>query len=97
MFRREYGPQASDLILQAVAATRWFYQRTPQRGLVSFVNPRKVKPTYRRGQAIYGYCYLKAGFTHDDETEGGLWAWLLPPERMPEPQAPRGANLRLLA
>lgn len=97
LFRRERGPDASQLILEAIAATRWFYGGTPGAGMVSFVDPRKVKPTYRRGQAVYGYCYLKAGFIHDGETEGGLWAWLMTPDRMPKPEAPRGANLRLPA
>lgn len=97
LFRREHGPEASTLILEAVAATRWFYGDPPLLGMVSFVDPRKVKPTYRRGLPIYGYCYLKAGFERDDDTAGGLWTWRLNPERMPEPCAPLGAQLSLLA
>jgi hypothetical protein len=97
LFRRESGPEASALILEAVAATRWFFGDPPALGLVTFVDPKKVKPTYRRGLAIYGYCYLKAGFERDDDTVGGLWAWRLSPERMPQPCAPRGVTLRLLA
>jgi hypothetical protein len=97
LFRREGGPRASDLILEAIAATRWYYGDPPERGMVTFVDPKKVPPVYRRGQAIYGYCYYKAGFTHDDFTVGGLWAWRLPPERMPEPCAPLGTQMSLLA
>jgi hypothetical protein len=97
LFRRESGPQASTLILEALAATRWFYGEPPERGMVTFVDPRKVPPVYRRGEAIYGYCYLKAGFERDGFTEGGLWAWRMAPERMPESSAPRGVTLSLLA
>jgi hypothetical protein len=97
LFRRESGPQASRLILEAVAATRWQFGEPPDAGLVSFVNPRKVKPTMRRGAAIYGYCYLMSGFEHVGFTEGGLWVWLLTTERMPAAEPPKGAALRLLA
>ncbi len=97
LFRRESGPQASALILEALAATRWFYGEPPERGMVTFVDPRKVPPVYRRGEAIYGYCYLKAGFERDGFTEGGLWAWRMPPSRMPEASSPRGVTLSLLA
>lgn len=96
LFRRESGPRASDLILQAVAATRWLYGDPPALGMVSFVDPAHVQPTRRRGADVYGYCYLKAGFSHDGFTVGGLWAWVLPPERMPPPDAPHGVTLRLL-
>ncbi len=97
LFRRESGQQASTLILEAIAATRWFYGEPPARGMVTFVDPRKVPPVYRRGEAIFGYCYLKAGFERDGFTEGGLWAWRMPPARMPEPSAPLGVTLSLLA
>jgi hypothetical protein len=97
LFRRESGPEASSLILEAVAASRWFFGEPPMLGLVSFVDPKRVRPTYRRGLPIYGYCYMKAGFDRDDDTVGGLWTWRLRPERMPPAEAPRGVTLRLLA
>lgn len=52
-------------------------------GIVSFVNPRFVHPKRRRGQDIYGYCYLKAGWTHIGFTKGGLWVWQQLPAAMP--------------
>lgn len=90
MFRREAGPLASDLILSAVAATRWRWPETPALGMVSFVDPTKV-----RGKRDPGYCYLMAGFELVGQTKGGLLAWQLLPHRMPEPCAPDGAQADL--
>lgn len=73
------------LIRQAIAATRSIWQ-PPEFGMISFVSPKHVKPTMRRGQAIYGYCYLRAGFKHVGFTKGGLWVWQMLPADMPEPQ-----------
>ena len=86
LFRREGGPQASELILQAISATRSIWT-PPAEGLVTFVDPKHVKPTMVRGKPIYGYCYHKAGFEHVGYTKGGLWAWLMLPDKMPEPAA----------
>jgi hypothetical protein len=60
-FRKECPGDASEMIRSAVAATRSVWS-PPALGLVTFVDPKHVKPTVRRGMAIYGYCYLKAGF-----------------------------------
>lgn len=84
LFRREAGPVASEMILDAIAITRSIWQ-PPQQGIVTFVSPKHVTPTRVRGQTIYGYCYLRAGFEHVGFTKGGLWAWQLLPARMPEP------------
>jgi hypothetical protein len=89
-FRREPGcpHRASDLIRDAVAATRWFYPQTPELGMVTFVDARKVKP-----KRDPGYCYLMAGFEYElDETEPDvlartkmdrllvlrMWPWMMP-------------------
>jgi hypothetical protein len=85
LFRSEGAGVASTLIRQAVAATRSIWQ-PPELGMITFVDPKHVPPVKRRGQAIYGYSYLKAGFKHVGYTKGGLWAWQLLPEDMPEPQ-----------
>lgn len=84
LFRNESRLCASDLIRAAVAATRSVWE-PPALGMVTFVDPKHVKPTMRRGQVIYGYCYLKAGFRHVGFTKGGLWAWQLLPVEMPAP------------
>jgi hypothetical protein len=85
IFRREGGIEASEMIRQAVAATRSLWN-PPTLGIVSFVDPKEVKPTIRRGKTIYGYCYLKAGWKHVGFTKGGLWVWQQLPEEMPVPQ-----------
>lgn len=85
LFRREDGPQASNLILDAVAHTRSIWE-PPALGMITFVSPKHVKPVTRRGSDIYGYCYLKAGFKHVGFTKGGLWAWQLLPGDMPPTQ-----------
>jgi hypothetical protein len=67
---------------EAVAVTRSIWQ-PPELGMITFVDPKHVPPTMRRGQPIYGYCYLKAGFRHVGFTKGGLWAWQMLPADMP--------------
>lgn len=84
LFRREGGVVASEMIRQAVSHTRHHWPQAPELGMVSFVDPKKVKPTMVRGKPIYGYCYLKAGFKHVGFTKGGLWAWQMLPHEMPE-------------
>lgn len=85
LFRSEEAGVASELILEAVSATLAFWPEPPDLGVVSFVDPKKVKPTKVRGKAIYGFCYLKAGFKHVGFTKGGLWVWQMLPHEMPEP------------
>lgn len=98
LFRKEGAGKASDMILQAVAATRSCWPVPPPLGMVSFVDPRHVKPVKRRGKTIYGYCYLMAGFEHVGETkEHGLWAWQLLPARMPEAEEPDTGMASLFA
>jgi hypothetical protein len=86
-FRNEGAGLSSELILAAVAATRATWPEVPALGMVTFVDRNKVRPKRDPGR-----CYLRAGFEHDGETEGGLVALRLRPERMPEPSraAPMG-------
>lgn len=74
---------ASELIREAVALTRSVWT-PPELGIVTFVDPKHVAPTMRRGKAIYGYSYLRAGFRHVGFTKAGLWAWQMLPADMPE-------------
>lgn len=85
LFRKEGAGRASDLIRKAVAATLQVWPEPPAQGMVTFVDPKHVRPTRRRGVAIYGYCYLCAGFEHVGFTKGGLWAWQLTPAAMEAP------------
>jgi hypothetical protein len=82
LFRSEGAGVASELILDAIAATKSIWEPPPL-GMVSFVDQKHVKPVMRRGKAIYGYCYLKAGFKHVGFTKGGLWVWQMLPHEMP--------------
>lgn len=90
-FRREGGALASDMIRDAIAATRWVWPLIPTLGMVSFIDKDKVK--HKRDP---GRCYLKAGFKYDGETKGGLVAVRIAPADMPEPQAPHGSQATLL-
>lgn len=90
-FRREGGGiQASQMIRQALAATRWRFGEPPAQGMVTFVNADKVR--HKRDP---GRCFLRAGFTRVGTTEGGLLAFQLAPEQMPPAEAPLGASLAL--
>lgn len=91
-FRREGGEQlASEMIRDAVAATRWKWPEVPDLGMVTFVDAGKV-----RRKRDPGRCYVHAGFRRVGHTKGGLVALQLLPEDMPEPSAPLGAQGVLL-
>lgn len=83
---------SSDLIREAVAATRAFYGEPPALGMVTFIDRDK---THRKRDP--GRCYLKAGFVRDGETKGGLVAVRMFPEAMPPPEAAVGAQACLSA
>lgn len=79
-FRNEGKNLSSDLIREAVAYTRAYYGAPPPQGMVTFVDPGKV-----RKKRDFGRCYRKAGFVEVGETKGGLIALALLPDAMPEP------------
>jgi hypothetical protein len=92
-FRRE--PEcpylASDLIRDAVAATRWKYGEPPPQGFITFVDRGKTK-----SKRDPGYCYLMAGWKPAGRTQvQGLYALHLDPSDV-EPVAPIGAQERLM-
>lgn len=88
-FRREGGDvEASDLIRDAVAVTRWRWPEVPELGMVTMVDPRKVRGTKRRGRVLYGYSYLKAGFVEVGKTKGGLLVFQMVPDAMPAASMP---------
>lgn len=88
LFRNEGAGLSSDLIREAVAATRWHWE-PPELGLVTFVDARKIRSSNP------GYCYQMAGFRKVGTTKGGLIAFQLLPDDMPDPEPPVGAQLRL--
>lgn len=87
-FRNEGAGVASEMIKQAVAATRWKFGDPPALGMVTFLNQAKVKPTMVRGKPTWGWTWLKVGFRHVGETKSGLLAFQLLPDDMPPPCPP---------
>ncbi len=90
-FRSEGAGIASELITQAVAATKFHYGEPPELGMVTFINRKMVKPTIVRGEKVFGWTYRKAGFVEAGETKGGLLCLQLLPGKMPNacPALPR--------
>lgn len=63
MFRVEHRTVlASELITEAVAIIRYLWTPAPQDGFYTTINPDKVPPIKRRGQDVWGYSYIKAGW-----------------------------------
>jgi hypothetical protein len=95
LFRKECPGPASAMITAAVAATRKYWP-VPEQGIVSFVDPEHVPGVLVRGERIFGYCYLRAGWQHVGFTrKEGLWVWQLLPGAMPPALAPIGMQQRL--
>lgn len=90
LFRNEGDALSSELILEAVAATRWWWPAVPDLGMVTFVDASKV-----RRKRDPGRCFLRAGFECVGETAGGLVALRLAPRAIPDPSPPGGAQLML--
>jgi hypothetical protein len=97
---------SSDLIREAVAATRWQWPEVPVLGMVTFVDESKVR--HKRDP---GRCYRKAGFTQvmkpvevgglavriePARTAGGLLVFQMLPTDMPAASAPLGAPMEFL-
>ena len=96
LFRREdeCSYLASDLIKDAVAATRWRYGTPPEQGFVTFVDRSRT-----RSKRDPGYCYQAAGWRAIGRTKkDGLYALGLSHDELVavEPQPPVGAQLDLL-
>jgi len=86
IFRNEGAGLSSELILEAIAATRWTWE-PPDLGMITFVDAGKVR--HKRDP---GRCYRKAGFHHVGFTKGGLWAFQMLPDEMPDALMPIGAQ-----
>lgn len=80
LFRNEGAGVSSQLIKEAIDITNSMWN-IPELGMVTFVDPRYVKPTKVRGKDVFGFCYSKAGFKHVGFTEvHKLWVWQLSKE-----------------
>ena len=89
LFRNEGAGLSSELIAEAVAATRWHWPDVPALGIVTFVDASKVR--HKRDP---GRCYRKAGWKHVGFTKGGLWCFQQLPREMPAPESPMGGQKR---
>lgn len=103
LFRREQGPQASVLIREALAVTRWYWPEAPsipwshggQSGhvaMITFIDRDKVRPKRDPGR-----CYRRAGFKVIGETKNGLLTLGIEVSDMPKAQAPLGSQMELLS
>lgn len=86
LFRNEGAGLSSELIRAAVAHTRAVWD-PPELGMVTFVDPTKIR--HKRDP---GRCYLKAGFRRVGETGKGLIALQLLPEEMPDAEPVLGSQ-----
>ena len=92
LFRREGGLLlASEMIRQAVAATRAFWPEIPDLGMVTFVDAEQV-----RRKRDPGRCYIRAGFSRVGWTKGGLTALQMLPGDMPAPEMPVGLQMNFM-
>jgi hypothetical protein len=89
-FRNEGAGLSSDLIRQAVAATRWHFGDPPDEGFITFVDRDKTRP-----KRDPGYCYLKAGWERVGKTKGGLVALQQLASSMPDPEPAGGELMRM--
>jgi hypothetical protein len=83
LFRNEGAGLSSELICEAVAATRAIWPAVPALGIVTFVDADKT-----RRKRDPGRCYRRAGFEHVGYTKGGLYAFQMLPAAMPDAVQP---------
>lgn len=69
VFRNESDEVASDLIREAVALAADIW---PGERLYTYVDPREVRATMVRGCPVWGWSFLRAGWTFAFVTKGGL-------------------------
>ena len=79
LFRNESPHLSSELVVEAVAATRAFFGEPPDLGMITFVDAGKVRPKRDPGR-----CFVRAGFTRVGQTKGGLVALQMLPDQMPD-------------
>lgn len=90
-FRNEGAGLSSELILEAVAATRAYFGEPPALGMVTFVDPSKV-----RRKRDPGRCYLRAGFRRVGMTrDAKLIALQMLPSDMPDPLPALGSTMEM--
>jgi hypothetical protein len=87
--RDPLGHLSSELVTEAVAATRWLWSDLwpvpPSLGMITTVDPGKVR--HKRDP---GRCFIRAGFTRVGMTKSGKVVLQLGAADMPTPCAPIG-------
>lgn len=89
-FRKDCEGKASGMIRSAIAVTRSIWPDVPALGMVTFIDPKHVKPRMIRSRPTWGHSYLEAGFKHVGYTKAGLWAFQMLPADMPAANEPAG-------
>ena len=101
-FRNEGAGVASEMIWDALAASRAWFGDPPPLGLVTFIDPEHVRPLKVRGRepvgfgAAVGQTYRRAGFRLLGATAGGLPAFGIDPTDMPRDAPALGMNMGTL-
>lgn len=91
-FKNDGAGLSSELIREAVAATRAAWGEPPSQGMLTFVDADKVRPKRDPGR-----CFLRAGFRRVGASgERGRLAFLLAAEDFPAAELALGAQLELL-
>lgn len=89
IFRNEGAALASDLIRDAVSATRTYFGEPPALGMITFVLPSAVRSTNP------GACFKRAGFRRAGAAKDGKPCLQLLPPSMPPAKPPIGYQSRL--
>ena len=90
LFRNEGDVLSSELIREALAATRWTWPDSLEHGMWTFIDPRRVRSRNP------GYCFKAAGFERFGLTKSGHVVLAIDGNRFPDPIAPLGAQFDLL-
>jgi hypothetical protein len=90
LFRNESAHLSSELIREALAATRAIWPDPPGLGMITFIDAGKVKRKRDPGR-----CYLRAGFHNAGKTAGGLVAMQILPAAMPAAEKFPGLQLAM--
>ena len=91
LFRNEGPCLSSDLIREAMSATRWKWGNVPPLGFLTSVDADMVR--HKRDP---GRCFIKAGFERAGKSKSGRLWLLCPPERIPEAEPPIGGHVGYL-
>ena len=91
LFRNESPILSSKLITEALAVTRWLWGEPPSLGMITFINPARIKPTQKPG-----WCFRKAGWKEIGQTQiHKLITLQIAPEQMPDPSPPHTYQMSL--